>query len=178
MAIAVRTALSQDRIVPALRTAVRQVGNDVPIDDMQLMERVHAASVAPSRFSAYLLTGFAAVALLLAVVGTYGVFAYGVNQRRREIGIRIALGARSNDVIGMVLSEAAMVVSAALVIGLVAALAAGRVLRSLLYQTSPTDTAVFVAVPVLLATVALVASLLPARSAARIDPNEAVRADT
>jgi ABC-type antimicrobial peptide transport system permease subunit len=71
-----------------------------------------------------------------------------------------------------------MVVSAALVIGLVAALAAGRVLRSLLYQTSPTDTAVFVAVPVLLATVALVASLLPARSAARIDPNEAVRADT
>jgi len=71
-----------------------------------------------------------------------------------------------------------MVVSAALVIGLVAALAAGRVLRSLLYQTSPTDTAVFVAVPVLLATVALVASLLPARSAARIDPNEAVRTDT
>lgn len=177
MVVAVRTTLPQDRIVPALRAAVRQADSDVPIDDVQLMEQVHVASLAPSRFSAYLLSGFAAVALLLAVVGTYGVFAYGVNQRRREIGIRIALGARSTDVLGMVLREAALVVGAALVAGLLAALVTARGLRALLYETSPTDPTIFGAVPTLLAAVALLASLLPARSATRVDPNETLRSD-
>jgi putative ABC transport system permease protein len=175
MVIAVRTARTGDDIVPALRAAVREVDSDVPIDDVQSMADVHAASVAPTRFSAFLLTGFAAVALLLAVVGTYGVFAYGVSQRRREIGIRIALGARRSTVLGLVLREALLVVAAGLVFGLAAALALTRALRALLYEVSPTDPLVFLSVPALLSAVAIAASLIPARQAARIDPNETMR---
>jgi putative ABC transport system permease protein len=139
------------------------------------MEDVHAASVAPTRFGAYLLTGFATIALLLAVVGTYGVFSYGVSQRRREIGIRIALGARAGTVLGMVLREAFIVVGIGLAIGIGAALALTRVLRALLFEVSPTDPVVFIGVAALLTAVAVAASLIPARQASRIDPNEAIR---
>jgi putative ABC transport system permease protein len=175
MVVAVRTARSNGDIVPALRSAVREIDNDIPIDDVQGMEQVHAASVAPTRFSAYLLTGFAIVALLLAVVGTYGVFAYGVSQRRREIGIRMALGARRANVLGMVLREALLVVGVAVTIGMGVSLVVSRVLRALLFQVSPTDPVVFFGVPALLVGVALGASLIPARQAARIDPNETMR---
>jgi putative ABC transport system permease protein len=175
MVVAVRTTHSEEDIVPALRAAVREVDNDIPIDDVQRMEDVHAASVAPTRFGAYLLTGFATIALLLAVVGTYGVFSYGVSQRRREIGIRIALGARAGTVLGMVLREAFIVVGIGLAIGIGAALALTRVLRALLFEVSPTDPVVFIGVAALLTAVAVAASLIPARQASRIDPNEAMR---
>jgi ABC-type antimicrobial peptide transport system permease subunit len=109
------------------------------------------------------------------VVGTYGVFAYGVNQRRREIGIRLALGARRAQVLGMIMREALLVCGAGLAIGLTAALVVSRLLRSLLYTVTPTDPLVFFGVPALLAAVALAASLLPAREAAAVDPNETMR---
>jgi ABC-type antimicrobial peptide transport system permease subunit len=122
-----------------------------------------------------LLGTFGGVAVLLAAVGLYGVLSYGVSRRRREIGVRLAIGATRGRVIGMILGESLRLVGIGLACGLVAALALTRVLRSLLFEVSATDPGVFVALAGFLAVVSLVASLLPARRAANVDPMEALR---
>jgi putative ABC transport system permease protein len=134
-------------------------------------------SLAQSRFSTLLLTVFGAIALILAAIGVYGVIAYGVAQRTREIGIRMALGAHRGDVLAMVVRHGATLAGVGLAVGLAAALALAGLLESLLYRVSPTDPPTFAAGLVVLSLVAVLAAALPARRAARTDPMVALRTD-
>jgi ABC-type antimicrobial peptide transport system permease subunit len=139
------------------------------------MEQALNDSMARSRFSAALLSLFAALALVLAVVGTYGVLSYGVTQRRKEIGIRMALGARPGVVLRMVLREAGGVVAVGLAAGLLGAFALTRLMRGLLYEVNAIDPAIYTIVAMLLAAAAIVASVIPARQAASVDPVSTIR---
>jgi ABC-type antimicrobial peptide transport system permease subunit len=133
--------------------------------------------MAVHRFVLALLGGFAVLALVLAAIGLYGVIAYGVSQRTRELGVRIALGASAGDVVTMVLREALSLAVVGIVVGAAAAVAATRALRGLLYGVQPGDPATLGATAVLLAGVAIAAAYLPARRAASTDPVEALRAE-
>jgi len=139
------------------------------------LEQTLSNSVGQRRFTMIVLGAFAAVALLLAAVGVHGVLSYTVAQRTREIGIRMALGADLGMVRGLVLGQGAALVGGGLALGLVGALAVSRVLSSLLYGTGSGDPATFAGVSLVLGTVALVATYLPARRASRVDPMEALR---
>jgi putative ABC transport system permease protein len=154
---------------------VSQLDPDLAVADVQTMDQALSDSRARSRFSAALLSLFAALALVLAVVGTYGVLSYGVMQRRREIGIRMALGARPGVVLRMVLREAGGVVVVGLAAGSLGAFALTRVMRGLLYEVSAMDAATYTAVAAILAAAAIVASLVPARQAASVDPASTIR---
>jgi ABC-type antimicrobial peptide transport system permease subunit len=132
---------------------------------------------APQRFSATALTAFAAGALLLAGIGLFGVLAFGVAQRTREIGVRVALGAARAEVLGMVVKQGMALVAIGLVIGLAGSLAATRLLQSLLYETDVYDPVTFAIVPVLLALVSLAACYVPARRAAVVDPMVTLRSE-
>jgi putative ABC transport system permease protein len=138
---------------------------------------VRAGIPAVRRFVTSLLSGFAVSALLLAATGLYGIIAYGVVQRTREVGVRIALGATPRNIERLVLRDGARYAVGGVMLGLFGAFGATRLLRSMLFQTSAADPATFVVVPVVLGIVALVASYLPARRAARTDPLVAIRAD-
>jgi putative ABC transport system permease protein len=127
------------------------------------------------RFEALLLSAFAALAFLLTAIGLYGVISYSVVQRTREMGIRIALGAQNQNIFLMVLRRGAMLTLIGAAIGLTTSFFAARLLRALLYEISPIDPATFIAVPLLLLAVALLASYIPARRAARVDPLVALR---
>ena len=171
MTVAVRTVGTQPTALLALiRREIAAVDPNVPIADIRTMEQMVASSVAPSRFTMAILSTFAGVALLLASVGIYGVLAYSVNQRRREIGIRMSLGAQRRDVLQLFLSQGMSVTLIGIVIGLGGAWGLTRIMRSLLYSVSPTDLRVFLAVPLTFAAIAFLASLFPARKAARVNP--------
>jgi putative ABC transport system permease protein len=131
--------------------------------------------MAQTRFSTTLLTAFGAIALILAAIGVYGVISYGVTQRTQEIGIRMALGARRADVVGMVVRHGAALAAIGLMVGLAGALALSRLIGSLLFQVSPTDPPTFATGTVVLTTVAVLAAVLPARRAAQTDPMVALR---
>jgi putative ABC transport system permease protein len=139
------------------------------------MDQVIRRSTESRRFSLILLGAFAALALVLAAIGIYAVLAYSVARRTHEIGVRMALGARSGDVVRLVLGQGLRVTAIGIVFGVVAALGLTRFLRSLLYEVQPTDTPTFVAVLLLLLSVAIAASYLPARRAMRVDPMVALR---
>jgi ABC-type antimicrobial peptide transport system permease subunit len=144
------------------------------------MEKIVAASVARPRFNMLLLGIFAAVALVLAAVGLYGVISYSVGQRAHEIGIRMALGAKRSDVLGMVLRQGMTLVAAGLAVGLAAALLMSRVLASLsslLYDVSARDPVILALVVLILAATAMVACMLPALKATRVDPVTALRCE-
>jgi putative ABC transport system permease protein len=166
--------ISADRdpasLAPELRAAVRAIDPDQPIEDIMTMAAMFREQAAPSRFIALLMTGLSAVALALASVGLYGVTAYGVRRRLREIGIRVALGGTAHDVTRLILGSAWRVIAPGLLLGVAAAWAGTRALQGILFGTSPTDPVVFAAVIVTLALVASVASYLPARRASRVDP--------
>ena len=163
-------------LAPAVERAIRSLDPDQPVSDVRTMTQWAAKSVAQARFSSFLLAVFAAVALLLASIGIYGVMAYAVSQRTSEIGIRLALGADGPQVVGMILRDAARLAAVGLAAGVAIALALGRTVSSLLYSTRPTDPATFAAVIVVLGGVAFAASYLPARRASRVAPVEALRA--
>ena len=129
------------------------------------------------RFTAFLLGSFAALAVILAGIGVHGLLSYNVARRRQEIGIRMALGASRGDVLRLVLGEGLVIITAALIVGLAGAVALTRLLQALLFGVSPTDPLTFVVVATVLTAVALVATLLPARRAARVDPLPALRAE-
>src|SRR4029079_19298536 len=141
------------------------------------MAQVMGDATAPQRFSAIVLAGFALGALLLAAVGLYGVLAFGVTERRREIGVRLALGARHSEVLGLVVRQGMTLTAIGLVIGLPSAGAATRFLSAMLYETAALDPWTFAIVPMVLAAVALIACYLPGRRAARVDPIAALRAE-
>jgi ABC-type antimicrobial peptide transport system permease subunit len=149
----------------------------LPLYGIQTMDEVMQAEVGNDRVMSGILTIFAGVALLLSAVGIYGIIAYAVSQRTREIGLRIALGARGGDVIRMVMRHAAGMTALGLTAGLAIALAASRYLGSFLFEVSANDPATFAGVAGTMVVVSLLASYIPARRAARVDPVVALRAD-
>jgi len=177
MFLVVRTAGDPEALASAARAAVRAVDVDMPVYKVMTMQQVIDDTLMGRRFTALLLAIFAGVALVLASVGLYGVIAYAVSQRRHEIGIRMALGAQVGDVVGMVVRQGMRLAAIGLLVGAVAALATTRFLATMLYGVGAADPATFVAIPAILALVALVASWLPARRAARIDPIVALRGE-
>ncbi|MFN2397923.1 MAG: ABC transporter permease [Gemmatimonadaceae bacterium] len=163
------------RLLPAIRREVQAAAPDWTIGTTRTMEEQLAGSLIPQRIAAAALGVFGALALLLASVGLYGVVAYAVAQRTREIGVRVALGAKPWDVLGLVLRQSASLVGAGLAIGLAASWALTRLLSNLLLGVSATDTVTFLGASLLLAIVAFVATYLPARRAASVDPMAALR---
>jgi putative ABC transport system permease protein len=175
--VVARTDGDPDALGDALLAAIWSVDPDQPVWKIRSMESLVARDLAPQRFTAVLSGSFAVLALLLAVVGVYGVMSYAVAQRTREIGIRMALGAGRGEVERMVLWRGLRIVAVATVLGLAAAYGAARLIASQLFGVPPTDLVTFVAVPLGLAAVAMVACWLPARRAARVDPVIALQAE-
>lgn len=173
--LTVRTAGDPLSLVAAVRQTVAAVERELPVSDVMTMEQRIADSTSRASFIAVLLVLFAVLALVLAVTGLYGVIAYSVAQRTREIGIRMALGARSSQVLGLTLCQGMRLVVIGAVIGVSASLALTRLMGSLLYEVSAADPLTFVAVALLLALAGLLACWIPARRAARIDPIVALR---
>lgn len=175
MILIVRTKQDPASVIPALTGAVRNVDSDVPVLNVRTMDDAVSESLSPQRFSMLLLVAFAGLALLLAVVGIYGVMSYSVSRRTQEIGIRVALGARRQDVLMMVIRQGLLLALTGSAIGIVGALLLSRVIASQLYGVSPTDPVTFVVVSVLLTVVALAACYMPARRAMRVDPMVALK---
>ncbi|MGH9380222.1 MAG: ABC transporter permease [Thermoanaerobaculia bacterium] len=177
MYIVVRTTGSPTALIPAIRSAVDRVDRTVPLTTVRTMEQILTSSLAQRSFATLLLAIAAGVALVLGVVGLYGVIRYVVSQRAAEIGVRIALGAQPATVLRMVLRQGFTVTLTGVLVGLVAAAITTRILASLLFEVSAHDPATFVAVTVLLVGVSLLATYLPARRASRVDPNIALRTE-
>ncbi|HET7698660.1 MAG TPA: ABC transporter permease [Vicinamibacterales bacterium] len=164
-------------VVDGIRAEIRRAAPDLPIAGTVTMDEAVAASVAPPRFRMLLLGLFAATAMLIATCGIYGLMAYAVTQRRREIGVRMALGAQRRDVLRLVLARALRIVLAGVIVGLAGAAGVTRVLQRFLFGVTPTDPVAFTLVTLLLVAVGLMAAWLPARRATRIDPSVALRAE-
>jgi predicted permease len=175
MIVHVRTRGRPALIVPVLRRAFAAAAPDLPFLDVRTLAEHASAGVFAQRLGAWMLSGFGALALLLSAIGIYGVMAYTVSRRTREIGVRMALGADRRAVVAMVLRRSMLLVGIGLGAGAVAALGAGQLLRSQLLGVKPWDPVTFAAIVAVLAAVALLASWLPARRAARVDPLVALR---
>jgi putative ABC transport system permease protein len=171
----VRSALPPATLVPSLRRAIHAVDADVVVNDEKTLQQAMAESMALPRVRVTLLGIFAAAALLLAAIGIYGVMSYTVAQRTHEIGLRVALGAQPSDVLRLMAGQGTTLALSGIGLGLAGAIALTRLMQRMLFGVTPTDPATFCAVPLVLLAVALVAGLLPARRAARIDPTVALR---
>ena len=173
MYLVVRTSSKLDKpamLGSAVQNAVWSLDKDVPVAHIRTMEELLSESVEQPRFRTVLLEIFALIALCLATVGIYAVLAYSVSQRRHEIGIRMALGAKRSDVLWLVVGQGMLLTLIGVALGVTGAFMLTRFLSTLLYGVRPTDPATFVVVPGLLACVALVACYIPARRATRVDP--------
>jgi macrolide transport system ATP-binding/permease protein len=177
--VVARTSQAEESILPTMMTAVREIGPDINTSDpTTMLGRINASETAYlHRSSAWLVGGFAAVALLLGVVGLYGVIAYSVSQRTREIGVRMALGAERRSVYQLILKEAGWLTALGIAAGLICSIPAGTLVGKLLFGVRAWDLPTLVAVATLLALSALLASYLPARRAASVNPVEALRAE-
>ena len=175
MTLHVRTTIDPSTVAGAIRNEVQALEKNLPLGNPELMSERVRNSLYAARMGALLLAGFGGLALLLASIGLYGVMSFAVSRRTRELGIRVALGARPGNVFQLVLRQGMMLVVVGLGIGLVAAWMVTRLLASFLYGVSTTDVLTFTAIPVLLAAVALVACYLPARRATKVDPLVALR---
>src|SRR5437773_5825083 len=175
MTFVIRTHGPAENIAGAARNVIRTIDPQQPLGEVTTMRQLLAKSIARSRFNTVLLTVFACVALILAAVGTYGVMSYAVTQRTHEFGIRMAVGADASDVLGLVLRRGMTLAVIGVLSGLAGAFALTRLMASLLFEVKPTDTFTFVAVSLTLVTIALLASLIPARRATRVDPLVALR---
>jgi putative ABC transport system permease protein len=177
MMLMVRAASDPTPLLPSVRAAIWSVDRKLSISEVQTMDQIVDLGMARPRFSMFLLAAFGATALLLAAIGIYGVVAYSVTQRTREIGIRIALGADRRDVLGMVARGALLLATAGVVFGVAGGMALTRFMSTLLYGVSPTDLRTFAMVAGLLMAVTLLAAFVPARRAAKVDPIVALRYD-
>jgi putative ABC transport system permease protein len=173
--IVLRTSGDPLRAVPFVRQAVLEIDRNIPLDNVMTMEARLSASVAAPRFYAILLGLFALLALVLAAVGLYGVLAYNVSQRHREIGVRMALGAEGRDILTLVLRQGLLLTVVGVAIGLAAALGTTRLLTTLLFGVTATDPATYAGISALLVVVAIAACWIPARRAIRVDPMTALR---
>jgi putative ABC transport system permease protein len=170
-----RTEVEPANLASAVRGEIAAVNKDQAVFNIRTMAEIVSQSVAPRRFSMMLLTVFAVVALVLASIGIYGMMSYAVAQRTREIGVRMALGAQSGNVLRLVMGQGMKLALAGVTVGLVASVALTRTIKNLLFGVSATDPATFAAIALLLVLVALLACWIPARRAARVDPMIALR---
>jgi ABC-type antimicrobial peptide transport system permease subunit len=177
MNVVLRTNLPPTTLFPTIESIVREVDPAVPIVRLRDMEAVFAESIGRPTLLAQLLGAFAVLALLMAAIGTYGVLSYMVAQRRREIGIRMALGAERSTVLTQVMRQGLQLAGLGIVAGLAGALALSRLVTSLLFGVEPMDATTLGAVIPIIAAVAVVACWVPAWRAARLDPNVVLRAD-
>ena len=175
MTLAIRTRSASAGLVEEVKKQVWGLDSQIPVSDVQSMDDLMAVSLAQQWFNMLLLGIFAALALILASVGIYGLMAYGVSQRTHEIGVRMALGAQRRDVLRLVVGDGAKLAFAGIVIGVLGALALTHLMTSLLFEVKPTDPATFAAVAILLSVVALAACYIPARRAMCVDPMVALR---
>jgi putative ABC transport system permease protein len=175
--VALRASTDPVALAGAVREVAHRLGNDLSIQEIRLMEDVVAAAVASERFTLQVVGIFAAVALILALIGVYGVISYTVSRRAREFAIRSAIGAQPADTLRLLLTQSAKPILAGLILGAVAALFLTRLLSGLLFQVSGRDPLTFAAVPVLLALGALAACIQPARRAMRLDPMTILRSE-
>jgi putative ABC transport system permease protein len=175
MTVAVRTSGDPLGIAPALRKSIAGIDPAQPVYDVESLEQALAASVSARRFNLFLLGTFAAAALLMAIVGVYGVIAYSVTQRTKEIGIRMALGAQRGSVVRMVVRKGMTIGLWGIAAGLGGAYGLTRLMGSLLYGVAPNDAATFAVVAITLAATVALASWAPASKAALVDPLVALR---
>jgi putative ABC transport system permease protein len=175
--LVLRTAMDSKQIVNAARNAIWSIDSEATIPGVKTLQEVMAESVGQRRFQMLLVLLFASAALALAAIGTYGVLSYAVTRRSGEMGIRMALGARQSEVLGMVLRQGMIPVVGGLAGGALVALGVGRYVESLLYQVSPRDPVAFAASGAVLLAVSVAACLIPARRATRVNPVEALRFD-
>jgi putative ABC transport system permease protein len=175
MAVLIKAALAPEALIAVARKQVQALDPEQPIYDTRTLAEIRDNSIAPQRLNLTLLAVFASIALTLAVIGLYGVLAYAVTQRQREIGVRMALGAQRRDVLGLVVGQGMRLALIGVTVGLAGAFALTRLLGTLLFEIKPFDPATFLTVVAILGVVALLASWIPARRAARVDPIEALR---
>ena len=175
MNIVIRTMLPPGSLAPQIRRIVQAMDPTLPIVRLRSMDDVFAESVSRPRFLAQLLAVFAALALLLAAIGTYGILSYSVSERSREIGIHMALGATRGNVLRMVLGQGLRVTLAGIVVGLGAAFGLTRLLQAQLFNVKPSDPATMASVALFIAAVALGACYIPASRATRVDPMVVLR---
>ena len=177
MSVLVRTSPGAPDVLPAVRREVLAIDSNVPLRRIEFLKQTVDRHFGPARFYLLLLGIFATVAVVLAGIGLYGVIAYLVSQRTREIGIRIALGAKGSDVVRMVLSQGMRPAVVGILLGVGGAFWGSRVLQSLLYNVEPGDPTTFAGVTALLFGIVILAILLPARKASRIPPVDALRVE-
>jgi ABC-type antimicrobial peptide transport system permease subunit len=175
MTLVVRTTGEPRAITPVVREQIRALDANLPIAGVKTFREQLELSLFPSRIAAWTLGGFGLLALLLAAIGIYGIVSYGAAQRTREIGVRMALGAKQKDVLGLVLWDGLIATGAGLAVGLLLAAATTRVIAGFLYGVGATDPLTFIGVPLVLGLVAFVASYIPARRATKLDPLVALR---
>jgi putative ABC transport system permease protein len=175
--LVIRTAGDPLLSVATVERTIHAVEKDLPVYSIRSMDQLLGSSLATRRLTLVLLAGFAALALLLAAVGIYGVISYSVRQRTHELGIRMALGAQAGDVLKLILVQGLKLAFIGVAIGLTAALSLTRWMKSLLFEVRPTDPMTFVVIALLLIAVALLACWVPARRATKVDPVIALRND-
>ena len=175
--IAVRTQTDPEQLIPALRRAMLEVNPDLQTSSVQTMEQIVEESMGSQTFAAHMLEVFGGTALLVALAGLYGLLSYLVAQRKRELGVRIALGAQRRDIMGILLGQAGRMLLAGAAIGVALAYLSGRLLAGFLFGVQPHDLGTMFAVTILLLACGLAAAYLPARTASRVDPMQALRGD-
>jgi len=175
MAVIVKGQSDPNQLIASARNQVRSLDSDQPIYNIRTMEEIRGESVAPQRLNLTLLTIFAGIAFVLAIVGIYGVMSYAVTQRTHEIGIRMAIGAQPRDVFKMILGQGMMLTIIGMVAGLLGAFALTRLMATMLFSVKPTDPITFTTVAVLLLLIALIACYIPGRRATKVDPVNSLR---
>jgi putative ABC transport system permease protein len=177
LTLAVRTGIGSSATIPMLRALVKTLDANLPVFDVRTFEQQRSGSLSFQRLTTTLLIGFGMLTLSLVALGLYGLLAYSVSQRTREMGLRLALGAQMRDVIRLVLRQGFALVAIGLLFGLGAAMASTTLLRSYLFQIEPLDLPVFATAPLIFLIIATLACWFPARRAARVDPMVALRAE-
>ena len=171
----IRTSLDSNSLAASVQRIVSSIDKDIPVTQVRTMKELMFVQLSESRFAMILLSTFAGMAITLTIVGLYGMMTYSVSRRKREIGVRMALGAQRGSVLKMVLQEASILLLAGIAVGVAAALASSSILRSMLYETRSRDPYVMSTVCVAVAIVGLAAAYIPALRAARVDPMVALR---